>query len=526
MTKKVLFAILIGIIVLCLCSCDDMKVVDNAVEAPEDNGNPSETISTDFAESLVRTMVPDTNIRISGIKDSELLVIRAKDNDKSIGRSMSSGLISSRVGNWIIVGDIEGVCEFNSSQVINGKTEVTISRIPIVKVDHTNNKDIRTIKVLDHNGEAAGRFPIAGTKYGYFIDEKVLYVDLKDLRENSVDTTDFSKCVIARKSQYADNNRKPETIPDDGVHNTRETYGVIMFNAYGNPIIENNGVQDFSGLDSIKLYAGFASNALMGSGMSIMILPVKVLSKDSPLTIPSSEMDSVFGLEDLEEGCYAIEVSDYDGMRVDRTAFANYTSEINEYDGKHLRTGFVLDNEWGSDSSFKYYLGKLSGNIYVDNHILDDSNYNGYAVRLVESPDTTAFAVEKSGDSIVIEVNSTDEAQSTEGGVKVYKRYDSIDGSNRRSGRISRVLTGFDTDEVSYNVKLQYFDGDSWKDYENDHVVSCRINYASTGNNLLNHTVYTERTSDYLPDGEDRCLIIQMQYVQIDKPVRAVISFE
>jgi len=158
-----------------------MKVDDNAVEELENNGSPSENISTDFEESLVKTMEPDTNIRISGIKDSELLVIRAKDNDKSIGRSISSGLISSKVGNWIIVGDSEGVCEFNSSQVIDGKTEVTISRIPIVTVDHTNNKDIRTIKVLDHNGESAGRFPIAGTKYGYFIDEKVLYVDLKDL---------------------------------------------------------------------------------------------------------------------------------------------------------------------------------------------------------------------------------------------------------------------------------------------------------------------------------------------------------
>lgn len=477
----------------------------------------------------------DTLISISDVKDDELFVISAVPVSSSsartvVGKALSlggraGGLNRSQTGKTLIRTN-DGKAEFTGSNlgVSNTPQMARIERLPVKKIDGVAQFNDMEIGVFDYNGKGNGKVFIPGSQCGgYYIDEKVLNVDVDRIRQELIESginpdVFLKRCVITRKFIY----RTSSMVEDPnytGVHNTRDSYGFLL-KENGNYVVKNEGVFDFSQMKGkVSLYAGFASNVIMGSGMELKISCLRVLEPSKKTSIDDG--DAAFGLENLD-GEYVLKISSLGENKISAFTLCNTSTELRKYDGQMLPRGFMASYE-DSDSDYYYYIGKVSGDVYIDNHSRDNVQKNStghyYDIELLNAEDSCVKDKIKFADArkkVVFEVGI--EGESTfeiSDDTILYRRIGTEQSS--RTGSLSFLMSNAGQ-KLNYRVSFEKWDWPTKKwtarKYD-DSSLRCIINYASTGNKLLENSVNT---------ANGQCPI-EFIYMNINEPVRAVVEF-
>ena len=515
MSKKTIVAILFTGILILLASCgggDSSSAVTPVSSKTVDVSTMTGT-STEWFPANASTKVSLTNI-----PDDELLVVKVSPvSDKGISstaKASDSRLLPSEAGDSIVTSDDNKDCNFSGSEAGFGSSTqmMQIKKIPVIK--HTTDSDSGSYElfVVDANGKSNGKVYISNSQCGeYYVDEKAMYFDLSEM-------TSLSKCVLSRNFQYYDGNLA-EDPHYEGLHNTRDTYGLILEDANGNPYIKNSGVMDLSSLSSVMVYAGFASNVIMGSGMTVSLTPVsaiKGLGDENKITVSNNNAAIGIELSSYPEGTkYALVISNFRPYNhVDNFSLRNTSTEIRDYAGNKLRGGFPL-SYLESENSLTYYIGELTGNAYIDIHKQNDGNYDAKLIT-VDDETYNTFTKAKKNTVYLVVTSETDTTVYGESELALKKTYNSLSSDNK-SGEIIYNLSGFTANrKIHYTVTFQHWNGSSWVDTDyNSAKISCTVYYASTGNRLMENDV----------DTSDGSFPIRMQYRKIEGPVRAKIVF-
>lgn len=507
--KKV-FAVLLAVLVcFTAISCGD---------GSETGPEPLESLSinsSDIKESTEWFPIDaDTEIDISEIADSDVLVVvkksaSAKELSKGITKGNNSkkgGLTSSETGNTIVRPE-DGGAKFAGSGVgaSNGVYYAKVEKLPSQSLSDV--KDLK-LEVFDYEGRDKEKVHIEKSAAGdYFVSEKTLHVNLNQSNKEAL-----SKCVITREFQYFDGEYGDSNYT--GLHNTRDTYGFLMKNQ-GNYIIKNSGVCDISKENFVNLYAGFASNVVMGSGMKLRIVPVTVITPSTPRDKITSN-DAAIGIEQGSDktGEYVLKLTLYEGPVFDRHTLKNTSTEIRKYNGEELPTG-VAYSYGMNDKTVYYFLGSITGDFYVDNHV--SGNSIDYDVELMNYADVPVKELKVDhADKVIFEVNTTGTSgiTTTSDTVKFTEVKENLTGYSKH---MSLLLTGIPRGNIDYKVTLEKYDATKgeWVSYYDNSVLQCTIGHNSTGNRLLEY--HTSANNGNLP--------VQCSYWGIDAPLRATIEF-
>lgn len=500
---------------------DTIRIIAGTTLSIEDD-RPIEIDASSFSSNSGWMFVSSgSSFYISNIEDNEFLVLRTDDSCRTEESVSKRNLVSNGLGGFIILPDDNGSCRFSLEDIgfTGSSISICLVKMPVVEVDSSNCSSMRSIKVVDANSKDNGKYYIPDSKCDYYyVDEKILNIDLSDIRLN-YPSVDLSRCVISRISQYYDHNLA-EDQGDVGIHNTRETYGILFADQNGNIRIVNNGIIDLTGLDSIRIYEGFASNIIAGSGISIVVLPVTEVTEEEAISV--SEEDSIFLIKDVPRGKYALEISDFGNLEPDNFLLNTTAAEIRTVSGNSCQSGFTLNYMSGEDS-FLYYLGEVTESIYVDNHMrnLMDNQEFDFKVRLVRlSDDVISTLTTPWQRRLILEgaIGSVGgDSLTTEDGTITYRRV-FTDDSSLKYGQLSCVLTGFESRSVSFKVNFQHWDYDAnqWVDSNlNEATLSYVINYISS-NGPGEKTVSTSKGT----------LVVRLQYRNTHNLERAVILFE
>lgn len=516
MSKKTIVSLLlIGILVLVVsCGGDSSNSVAPVSSKDVDVSTMTGT-ATDWFPANASTRVSLTNI-----PEDELLVVKVSPvsgkGTSTVAKATDSRLLPSETGASIITSDKDNSCDFSGSEAGFGNSTqmMQITKIPVVKVekDEYNPSASYELKVVDAYGKSNGKYYIPNSKCGeYYVDERAMYFDLTGLSSPS-------KCVLVRNFQYGDRDLADD--PDyEGLHNTRDTYGLILYDDKGYPYIKNSGVMDLSGLSSVMVYAGIASNVIMGSGMTVLLTPVTPITElNSEITISDNTAAIGIELESYPENTkYALVISDFKYNNfVMNFSLSTTSTEVRAYDGKSLHDGFPL-SYLEKQETLTYYIGELSGNAYIDIH---KENAGSYKAKLVTVSDEeyNSFTKEKKNTVYLVVTSESDTTSYSDSALVLKETYTTLDKDNN-IGEMIYNLTGFPVNKkIHYTVKFQHWDESKskWVDTNYDSSpISCTINHSNTGNRLLENDIKASTGS----------FPVRMRYWDIQGPVRAVISF-
>lgn len=331
--KKILLSCLI-IFALVLSSCKQDVAVPPVVkeEVPPANeekptvppveDSTADEISIDTTKigesSDWMTIDQDTKINISNVAEDEVFVIYINDpsSSRSIGAVASRAVSSPMIGGFNesvtgkqIIRTENGVASFSGLNAgVTGETTFKIERLKVQKVESLEDLMNTDFGVFDYNGKDKGKIYIPNSSCGYYyVDEKVLSLNVNQILNQLKDIPgideNVAKVVITRLFRYYD----PTKAEDNGEtvnHNTRNTYGFLV-KENGEYKVVSEGVFDLNDIGNrMNLYAGFASSVIMGSGMSLKILPVTTLSLNKEIKVTTK--DAIFGFENLEKGEYVL----------------------------------------------------------------------------------------------------------------------------------------------------------------------------------------------------------------------------
>lgn len=445
----------------------------------------------------------DTKINISNVAEDEVFVMYVKNSSssRSIGEMSSRAVSSSMIGGFSetetgkqIIRTEDGVASFSGLDAgVTGETTFKIERLKVQKVESLEDLMNTDFGVFDYNGKDKGKIYIPNSSCGYYyVDEKVLSLNVNQILNQLKDIPgideNVAKVVITRLFRYYD----PTKAEDNGEtvnHNTRNTYGFLV-KENGEYKVVSEGVFDLNDIGNrVNLYAGFASSVIMGSGMSLKILPVTTLSLDKEIKVTTK--DAVFGFENLEKGEYVLCIKNLGENSIRDFYLQDNTTEIKKYDGSSLPNGLMLSYNDYLDTYY-YYLGELSGDVYINNmarnrDVMADSEGVYYTAELIKYEKVPYY---------IRNISTFEYKDAVDIGVlNSLASYDVEDGALKdilalpdetyvAEGNISFVMTN-----VPYGKKCtvkfkKYVDGE-WKTIYDSNKYSCIIGNTSTGNGLL-----------------------------------------
>ena len=473
----------------------------------------------------------DTKITITNVADDEVFVMYIKDysdasnSSRSVSSSMIGGLNKTQTGKQIIRTK-DGVASFSGSDAgVSEDTTFKIEKLKVKKVETL--EDFRNIDfgVFDYNGKDKGKVYIPNSKYhNYYIDELVLSINvnqiLNQLKKMPNFDNNMEKVVLTRSFRYYDA-EKAENKVEAVIHNTRNTYGFLV-KENGEYKVVSEGVFNLNEIGNrVNLYAGFASTEIMGSGMTIKVLPVTVMAVNDEVNVTTK--DAVFGFEDLEKGEYALCIKNLGSNSIGDFSLQDNSTEIKKFDGSSLPNGLML-SYYDDLNSYYYYLGELSGDVYINNTARNESikpdasgvYYTAELIKYDEVPksirnisthtykDNIAIGVIKTKTSAIIEEDMISEIFET-------------NGSHVTNGNISFVMTDVPSGKKCKVEFKKYIDGE-WKTVYDSAKYSCIIGNTSTGNKLLEF--------DLNPTNGKCNVSFRFNNLEEDESIIALVSFD
>ncbi|MDD5972371.1 MAG: hypothetical protein PUC01_01520 [Spirochaetales bacterium] len=447
----------------------------------------------------------NTKINISNVAEDEVFVMYINNSSKNIGeispRAVSSSMIggfnATKTGKKIIRTE-DGVASFSGLDAgVTGTTTFKIERLKVQKVETLDDFMNTDLGVFDYNGKANGKIYIPNSKCGnYYVDEKVLSFNVNQILNQLKDIPGFNensaKVVITRNFRYYDSS-KAENNGENFDHNTRSTYGFLI-KEKGEYKVVSEGVFNLNDIGNrVNLYAGFASNVIMGSGMSLKILPVTTLSLNIEKNVVTK--NAVFGFENLEKDKYVLCLNNLGSNSIGDFSLQDTVTEIKRYDGSSLPNGLMLSYNNKSEKYY-YFLGELSGNVYVNNMARNENvNNNGgtyYTAKLIKYDDIPDeiknSSIYEYKDVIRIGVLNSLSSNNLESGA--WENILLSGGEKYNSGNISFIMTNVPPGKKCSVQFKKYVDG-SWKTVYDSSKYSCIIGNTSTGNKLLEFNLDT-----------------------------------
>lgn len=495
---KKIFLFCLIVFALQLSSCDQKVETPVASEISIDTNQIRES-------SNWMNINQNTKINISNVAEDEVFVMYINNSSKNIGeispRAVSSSMIggfnATKTGKKIIRTE-DGVASFSGLDAgVTGTTTFKIERLKVQKVETLDDFMNTDLGVFDYNGKANGKIYIPNSKYGnYYVDEKVLSFNVNQIRNQLKNITGFNensaKVVITRNFRYYDPS-KAENNGDKVNHNTRDTYGFLIKEKDEYKVV-SEGVFNLNDIGNrVNLYAGFASNVIMGSGMTLKILPVTTLSLNNEINVVTK--DAVLGFENLEKDKYVLCIKNLGSNSINAFSLQDTVTEIKRYDGTSLPNGLMLSYN-NNSAEYYYYLGELSGNVYVNNMARNENvNNNGgtyYTAKLIKYDEVPSnikdFSTFEYKDAIRIGVLNS--LPSNNLGSGAWENILLSGGKKYLSGNISFIMTNVPPGKKC-SVQFKKYDNGSWKTVYDSSKYSCIIGNTSTGNNLLEFNLDT-----------------------------------
>lgn len=333
------------------------------------------------------------------------------------------------------------------------------------------------LSVFDYNGYEQGKVYIPNSMSSYYyVDEKVFSLNVNQI-------------VNQLKNEY-------------GVDDSLQKVVLTCFTGYYDAEMEeeykvmSEGVFDLTDIGNrVNLYAGLASDNISGSGLTLRILPVDVLELNKPMDVKKA--DSVFGLENLEEGKYVLKVSNLGKNGINSFTLQDHNkTEIRKYDGEKLPNGLMLSYRSDHPDEYYYYLGEISGNIYINNMDKGDSvadeNGNYYRVELIRYEDVPKDIKDKSffeyKDNIAIGVFNSSSSSIPEADDRITDILCLPVNTNVSSGNLSFVMTNVPKGK-KYNVKFIKITNEGPEKVYDDKKYNCIIGFASTVHNMVENNL-------------------------------------
>lgn len=525
--KKILLSCLI-IFALVLSSCNQDVAVPPVVkeEVPPANeekptvppveDSTADVISIDTTQigesSGWMTIDQDTKIKISNVADDEVFVMYINDpsSGRNIGAVASRAVSSPMIGGFNesvtgkqIIRTENGVASFSGLDAgVTGETTFKIERLKVKKVETIEDLWNTELSVFDYNGYEQGKVYIPNSMSSYYyVDEKVFSLNVNQIvnqlkNEYGVDDS-LQKVVLTCFTGYYDAEME-EKYKEEGVvinHNTRRTYGFLV-KENGEYKVMSEGVFDLTDIGNrVNLYAGLASDNISGSGLTLRILPVDVLELNKPMDVKKA--DSVFGLENLEKGKYVLKLSNLGKNGINSFTLQDHNkTEIRKYDGERLPVGLMLSYLSGYSDEYYYYLGEISGSVYINNMDKGDSvadeDGNYYRVELIRYEDVPECIKDKSffdyKDNIAIGVFNSSSSSISEADNRITDILCLSEGKNVSSGNLSFVMTNV-PQEKKYNVSFIKITNEGPVEVYDDKKYNCIIGFASTAHNMVENNL-------------------------------------
>lgn len=525
--KKILLSCLI-IFTLVMSSCNQDVAVPPVVKeeippaneekpiVPPVEDSTADEISIDTTQigesSDWMTIDQDTKINISNVADDEVFVMYINDpsSSRSIGAVASRGVSSPMIGGFNksvtgkqIIRTENGVASFSGLDAgVTGETTFKIERLKVKKVETVEDLWNTELSVFDYNGYEQGKVYIPNSMSSYYyVDEKVFSLNVNQIvnqlkNEYGVDDS-LQKVVLTCFTGYY-NAEIEEKYKEEGTvinHNTRITYGFLVKENDEYKVM-SEGVFDFTDIGNrVNLYAGLASDNISGSGLTLRILPVDVLELNKPMDVKKA--DSVFGLENLEEGKYVLKVSNLGKNDINSFTLQDHNkTEIRKYDGERLPNGLMLSYLSDYSDAYYYYLGEISGNVYINNMDKGDSvadeDGNYYTVELIRYEDVPEYIKDKSffdyKDNIAIGVFNSSSSSIPEADNRITDILSLPEGKNVSSGNLSFVMTNVPQGK-KYNVRFIKITNKGPVEVYDDKKYNCIIGFASTAHDMVENNL-------------------------------------
>lgn len=492
--KKIFLSCLI-VFALVLSSCNQTVMPPTAKEISIDASQIEDS-------STWMNINQNTKVDISNIADDEVFVMYIDKYSRNISNISSRAVSSSMIGGFNatetgkqIIRTEKGVASFSGLDAgVTGETTFKIERLKVHKVETLEDFMNIDFGVFDYNGKDKGKIYIPNSKCGdYYVDEKVLSLNVNQILNQLKDIPSFNeymdKVVITRSFRYYDAS-KAEKEEEGFVHNTRDTYGFLVKENSEYKVV-SEGVFDLNEIGNrVNLYAGFASSGIMGSGMTIKILPVNVLSLNKEVNVTTK--DAVFGFENLEKDEYVLCIKGLGSNSISDFSLQDNITEIKKYDGSGMPTGLMLSYNDYLDTYY-YYLGELSGDVYVNNMARNENvnpNKDGvyYTAELIKYDEVPEYIRNISSfeykDNIAIGVFNSSSSMIPEANGRITDILYFPEGKNVSTGNISFVMTNVPSGKKCSVEFKKCIDG-KWETVYDANKYSCIIGHTSTGNKLL-----------------------------------------